>query len=184
MTDPTKGESPMASLSEALERPHARVPVDELDLRILRLLDANSRLSQRRIAQEIDMSAPAVGERIARLERSGVIRSYTVDVDWAALGFPLVVFMPITLLAGADVGDILTTLRALPELEELIVVTGGYDLLARFRLRGHDHLRELLIDPIWQIRGIQRIETFLSIGELVGPTNRSRLLDEPPEPRQ
>jgi DNA-binding Lrp family transcriptional regulator len=64
------------------------------------------------------------------------------------------------------------------------VVTGGYDLLARFRLRGHDHLRELLIDPIWQIRGIQRIETFLSIGELVGPTNRSRLLDEPPEPRQ
>jgi hypothetical protein len=36
----------------------------------------------------------------------------------------------------------------------------------------------------WRIRGIQRIETFLSIGELVGPTNRSRLLDEPPEPRQ
>ena len=113
------------------------------------------------------MSPPAVGDRIARLERVGLVTGYTAVVDWSALGYPGIVYMPIRLAADADVAAIVAALREMPELTELVVVTGSYDLMARFRIRDHEHLQRLLLDRIWPIRGLQRIETFLGLGELV-----------------
>lgn len=110
------------------------------------------------------MSPPAVGERIARLERLGLIRGYTTVLDWAALGYPGVVFLPIRLDTDADVAEITAALRDIPELTELIVATGSYDLVARFRIRDHAHLQQLLLDRVWPSRGLQRIETFLGLG--------------------
>ena len=49
----------------------------------------------------------------------------------------------------------------------LVVVTGSFDMIARFRIRDHAHLQALLLDRIWPIRGLQRIETFLGLGEIV-----------------
>ena len=50
------------------------------------------------------------------------------------------------------------------------VVTGGLDLLVRLRVRDHAHLRELLLTKIFQINGVQRTETFLSLAD-VEPDN-------------
>jgi DNA-binding Lrp family transcriptional regulator len=108
-----------------------------------------------------------VGERIARLERQRVIRGYTTIVDWSALGYPGLVYIPMTLATDAVLSDILTELRGIAELTELVVVTGSYDMIARFRIRDHAHLQALLLDRIWPIRGLQRIETFLGLGEIV-----------------
>ena len=47
-----------------------------------------------------------------------------------------------------------------------MIVTGANDLLARLRVRDHVHLRELLMDHVWRIEGIQRTDTSLSIAEL------------------
>jgi Lrp/AsnC family leucine-responsive transcriptional regulator len=140
--------------------------MDEVDRLLLRKLAGNSRVSQRRLAREVGISPPTIAERLARLERCGVIRGYTVTVDWAAIGYPLVAYIPITVSAGADAGIILSRLCVIPELDELIVVTGRYDLLARFRLRGHTHLRDLLLDQLWHIPGLQRAETLISLGEI------------------
>jgi Lrp/AsnC family transcriptional regulator, leucine-responsive regulatory protein len=46
------------------------------------------------------------------------------------------------------------------------VVTGGLDLLVRLRVRDHTHLRELLLTKIFQISGVQRTETFLSLADV------------------
>jgi len=100
------------------------------------------------------------------LERLGVIRGYTVDIDWAAVGLPVLVYIPMTIAAGSDVRALLDQLRAIPELEELVVVTGGYDFISRFRLRDHAHLQELLLERLYPIPGLRRFETFLSLGEI------------------
>ena len=42
------------------------------------------------------MSPPAVADRLARLERAGAIRGYRVEIDWAALGYPVVVYLAVT----------------------------------------------------------------------------------------
>ena len=156
----------MAGLSKLVKRSTAPVKLDEVDRTLLEELRKDPRVSQRQLAREIGMSAPAVGERIARLERSGVIRGYTIDVDWGALGVPVLVYIPITIAPGADLETVLNDLRQVPELEELTVVTGGYDLIARFRVRDHSHLQETLLDRLYPIQGLQRFETFLSLGEI------------------
>jgi Lrp/AsnC family transcriptional regulator, leucine-responsive regulatory protein len=168
--------SPMSGLADAIERPRPPVPLDDVDRILLRMLAENSRVSQRKLALAVEMSPPAVADRLARLERLGVIRGYTVDVDWSAAGYPIVVYIPMIVSPGADVQVILSRLRQIPELDELIVVTGAYDLLARFRLRDHPHLRELLLDQLWQIAGLQRIETFLSLGQTREEPATARLL--------
>ncbi len=57
------------------------------------------------------------------------------------------------------------------------VVTGGLDLLVRLRVRDHEHLRELLLTDIFQINGVQRTETFLSLAD-INPANFTAALLE------
>lgn len=171
--------SPMAALVGAIDRPHEPITLDATDMALLRALAADSRLSQRALARQVNMSAPAVAERIARLERLGVIRGYSVDVDWDRLGFDVVVFMPIILDSGSDLEPTIESFRQIPELEELMVTTGQYDLLARFRLSGHAHLRELLLDRLWQIPNVKRFETMLTLGSLVTESYTHRVLSMP-----
>jgi Lrp/AsnC family transcriptional regulator, leucine-responsive regulatory protein len=142
------------------------VPVDEVDLALCRVLARDARISHRRLAREVGMSPPAVAERVARLERAQVIRGYTIDIDWAALGYPVTVYLAVTALPGYDLSAVIDELSRVPEIESMSVITGPLDLLVRLRTRGHEHLRELLGRRIWQIPGVQRTETFLGLGDI------------------
>jgi len=85
----TINPAPLAKLAEVSQPPRPEVEVDDFDLALLRALAADARQSQRALARQIEMSPPAVADRLARLERSGVIRGYRADIDWAALGLPV-----------------------------------------------------------------------------------------------
>ena len=63
--------------------------LDELNTRILTELTADPRLRTTELARRLGVSTPTVRERVARLEESGVIRGYRVDIDPAALGRPV-----------------------------------------------------------------------------------------------
>src|SRR5215471_3228257 len=169
--------APLARLTEVASPSAAKVEVDDLDLALLRALADDARQSQRALARAIEMSAPAVADRLARLERGGVIRGYRVDIDWAALGYPMVVYVAVTASAGMDLSEIIKAIRALPEAEDMSVVTGGLDLLVRFRVRDHAHLRGLLLTTIFQIPGVQRTETFLSLADVEPDNFAVALLD-------
>jgi Lrp/AsnC family leucine-responsive transcriptional regulator len=162
--------APLAKLAEVTSAAPPTVEVDDLDLALLHALATDARQSQRALARQVEMSPPAVADRIARLERLGAIRGYRVDVDWAALGYPVVVYIAVTASPGMDLSEIIKAILALPEAADVSVVTGGLDLLVRLRVRDHAHLRELLLTEIFQINGVQRTETFLSLAD-VEPDN-------------
>ena len=161
--------APLASLTEVTAPPVPRIEVDDLDLALLRALATDARQSQRALAQ-IEMSPPAVADRLARLERSGAIRGYRAEIDWEVLGLPVVVYLAVTAGPGTELSEIIRAIRELPEAEHMSVVTGSLDLLVRLRVRDHAHLRELLLTKIFQISGVQRTETFLSLAD-VEPDN-------------
>ena len=50
--------------------------------------------------------------------------------------------------------------------QDVAVITGSMDMLARVRVRDYAHLRQFLLERVWQMPGIQRTETFLSLAEL------------------
>jgi Lrp/AsnC family transcriptional regulator, leucine-responsive regulatory protein len=171
-------DAPLARLTEVVTPSATRVDVDELDLALLRALAVDARRSQRALARVIGMSPPAVADRLGRLERTGVIRGYRADVDWAALGRPVVVYLAVTSGPGTDLSLIIREIRALPEAQQMSVVTGSLDLLVRLRVRDHAHLRELLLTRIFQIPGVQRTETFLSLGDVEPDNFAVALLDQ------
>lgn len=158
--------SALAGLANVVTRSSDPVQLDSVDRALLQLLARDARTSQRQLAKAINMSAPAVGERIAKLERLGVISGYRVAVNWAAIGLPILVYIPMTITPGTELQSLTQALTAVPELEQLSVVTGGYDLIARFRVSDYNHLQEMLLDRLYPISGLQRFETFLSLGEV------------------
>src|SRR5256884_6374888 len=121
----TTSSAPLAKLTEVSTRPTPRAEVDELDLALLRALAVASRQSQRALARAIEMSPPAVADRLARLERTGAIRGYRVDIDWAALGFPVVVYLAVTAGPGMDLSEIIPPIRAMPEAQAMTVSPAG-----------------------------------------------------------
>jgi Lrp/AsnC family leucine-responsive transcriptional regulator len=157
--------------------PRQAPSLDEHDLAILRLLVRDARMSHRAVARDVGMSAPAVGDRIARLERVGLIRGYRADVDHSLLGYALVVYVGVVAVQGGDQPAVVRALRELPEVEDVHVVTGPKDLLVRLRLRDHEHLKTVLFDRIWSLPGIQRTETYISLGQMEPKDSDSALLD-------
>jgi Lrp/AsnC family transcriptional regulator, leucine-responsive regulatory protein len=170
--------APLARLAEIASPSPERVEVDDLDLTLLRALAADARQSQRALARAVGMSPPAIADRLARLERAGAIRGYRVDIDWAALGYPVVVYLAVTAGPGMDLSEIIRAIRALPEAQGMSVVTGAFDLLVRLRVRDHAHLRDMLLNSIFQIPGVQRTETFLSLAEAEPDNSAMALLDQ------
>jgi Lrp/AsnC family leucine-responsive transcriptional regulator len=172
------GGTSLRSIARYAAEPVPPADLDAIDLRLLHMLSLDARQSQRSLARELGMSAPAVGERVARLERSGVIRGYGVRVDWAALGVPTTVLLTITADNGHEQGRIMRELMTIPEVEDVLLVTGDVDMIVRARVRDHTHLRDLLMNRVWQVEGIQRTETALTIAEMPPKNSAADLLAE------
>ena len=175
MTEPA---TPLGQLTEVISPSAQQAETDGLDLALLSALATDARQSQRALARAVGVSPPAVADRLARLERAGVIRGYRVEVDWAALGLPVVVYLAVTAVPGMDLSQVIGAIRRLPEVQDMTVVTGALDLLVRLRVRDHTHLRELLLTRIFQIPGVQRTETFLSLADVEPDNFTAALLDE------
>ena len=168
--------TPLRTIRDHAATPSAPVPLDAVDLRVLRLLSRDARLSQRSLARELHMSAPAIAERIARLERQQVITGYGVRVDWGALGYETTVYLTITAVPGYQLGLIMEELADIAEIDEVLLVTGPFDMLVRMRARDEHHLRDLLLNRIWQIEGIQRTETSITIAQMKPKNTAEELL--------
>jgi Lrp/AsnC family transcriptional regulator for asnA, asnC and gidA len=172
-TDP---RGSLARIRDVAPAASPRAALDDLDLSLLRLLAADGRASHRSLAAALSVSTPTVRERMARLERSGVIAGYGVRVDWAAMGVTESVYLSLTAGSGADVADIMVSLWAIPEVEHIDLVTGDLDLLVRLRVRDNDHLRHLLMNHIWQIEGMQRSSTMTSMATMPAKNHTAELL--------
>ena len=117
--------------------------LDEVNLRILGELQADGRLGLAELGRRIGLSAPAVGERVQRLERAGVIRGYRADLDPAALGFPVSAVVRIRPSPG-QLQRIPEIARETPEVAECQRITGEDCYLLRLHLRSIDDLEDVL----------------------------------------
>ena len=140
--------------------------LDEIDLRILKLLAEDARLSQRALARAIGMSAAAVADRVARLEEAGVIEGYHARISLEALDRSLAVFVGISSIQGKDQRKLAAQLRALPVVESIDIVMGPMDLMVKLRVRDHTHLREVFFEQLLTLPGIHRTESFVSLGSM------------------
>jgi DNA-binding Lrp family transcriptional regulator len=138
--------------------------IDEIDQQIITLLKTDARLSARAVARVIGMSPGAVSERVARLESSGVIKGYHAEVDPIALGFNLKVMIGLQIQQEPSLTDIINALTGIPEVVDVHVVSGQWDLVVIAQVRDGDDLRELVLAKVWQIPGFRHSESMLILG--------------------
>jgi len=97
--------------------------LDEINRKLLQLLHADPRLSMSELARRVEMSAPAVTERVQRLEEAGVIAGYRLDVDPRALGLPMAAFVRIRPMPG-QLTKVADLAQRTPEVVECHRITG------------------------------------------------------------
>jgi Lrp/AsnC family leucine-responsive transcriptional regulator len=117
--------------------------LDAIDRRLISLLVANARSPVAELARTVGMSSPSVADRLRRLEESGVIRRYTLDIDPVALGYTLEAIVRVRPMPG-QLRHVETLLKEIPEFIECDKVTGDDCFVARVVLRNIGHLDKIL----------------------------------------
>lgn len=131
---------------------------DAIDRQILAILRDNGRASHATIAKAVGLSAPAVGERIRKLELSGVILGYRAVLSAEALGLPICAFVAIIPQPRNPAAELVERLIALPEIEELHAVAGTYSYIAKVRVKSTQDL-DAFLDRLWLLKGVERTQT-------------------------
>jgi Lrp/AsnC family leucine-responsive transcriptional regulator len=103
---------------------------DEVNVRLLGELASDARLAVSELARRVGMSAPAVRERVQRLEAAGVIAGYRIELDPESLGFPVTAFVRIRPAPGA-LPKIAALAAELPEVTECYRITGEDCFIAK-----------------------------------------------------
>ncbi len=117
--------------------------LDEINVRLLRELHSDPRISMSALARRVSMSAPAVTERVQRLERAGVITGYRMEVDPAALGMPVSAYVRIKPAPG-QLPKIAALAKEIPEVSECHRITGDDCFLLRVYVPAVDELEVVL----------------------------------------
>jgi Lrp/AsnC family leucine-responsive transcriptional regulator len=118
--------------------------LDELDLRLLEALQRNGRATFAELGSVVGLRAPAVHERVKRLEQRGQIRSYGARLDGKRLGFTLVAFVSCYTSPDCDYDAFVRRLAAVPEICEVHSVAGEESYLCKVVTRSTHHLDDLL----------------------------------------
>lgn len=120
--------------------------LDRVDLRLLALLQANGRISQHDLARSVGLSAPAVSERVRKLEERGVIRRYTAVLDPRPLGGDITAFIAVGINGSRHYAEFRQRVAELPQVQECHSVTGQGSHLLKIRVANTAALERLLAE--------------------------------------
>jgi len=119
--------------------------IDPVNARVLEELQRDPRLTMSELGRRVGMSSPAVTERVRRLEETGVIQGYRLDLNPAALGLPIAVYIRIRPNPG-QLPKIVELAQQVSEVVECHRVTGEDCLVLKVHIPAIDQLDRLLDD--------------------------------------
>ena len=117
--------------------------IDDVDQKILEALAENARISLKELAQAAGLSSPSAAERLRRLEERGIIAAFTIDIDPAALGYPLQAIVRVRPLPG-QLHVVQRIIQETPQFVECDKVTGDDCFIARLVVRSMAELDTIL----------------------------------------
>ncbi len=118
--------------------------LDELDVQLLEALQRNARSTFAELGALVGLKAPAVHDRVKRLEQRGHIRGYSAQLDGKRLGLELVAFVSCYTTPDCRYDDFTRTLSEMPEVCEVHSVAGEETFMCKVVTRSTQHLDDLL----------------------------------------
>lgn len=116
---------------------------DSRNVQILALLQEDPRMSISELARRVGMSAPATRERVQRMEEAGIIKGCYLDIDPAALGYPIAAFIRVRPMPG-KLPKLAELAASLPQVIECHRITGEDCFILKVRLDSLDNLDAIL----------------------------------------
>jgi Lrp/AsnC family leucine-responsive transcriptional regulator len=133
---------------------------DEIDLRILEILQEHGRIPHAKLADQVGLSAPSVIERVKKLEDCGLITGYHASVDARKLGKDVTAFIGVSIGHPRTVNLFEETVALMPDVLECHHVTGEHTVLLKVKTHSTATL-EQVIRTIRLIDGVSRTETMV-----------------------
>lgn len=135
--------------------------MDRMDHDILDFLMNNGRATHEEIGRKLNLSRPAVHQRVKKLEQTGVLRGYKAEVNWSALGLDLdaLIFIKSN---GPRFHEMVQQIMAIaiPEvsIKRVSRVSGEWCLIVEVRTNRPQNINRL-IDALWELEGVKETST-------------------------
>ena len=142
--------------------------LDSIDLKLLKMLQKNAKLTTKELADAVNLTATPVFERLKRLEKQGYIKKYVTILDPEKLNRSMVVFCKVKLKQiNREMADAFTRrIRHIPEVTECYNISGAYDYLLKIRTADMKQYQEFLINKLGDAETVGAIESTFVMGEI------------------
>tara|TARA_A100001015_G_scaffold104754_1_gene116269 strand:- start:634 stop:1104 length:471 start_codon:yes stop_codon:yes gene_type:complete len=144
--------------------------IDKIDLDILKNLSSNAKISFTDLASKILVSPSTVHVRVKKMEDAGIIKNFTININYSILGFTFTAYLGVFLDNSNTYGEVVSKLKLIPQITVIDFTTGPFSIFCKIRSRDSESARDVL-KRIQSIVGIQRTETFLSMDEIINEKN-------------
>ncbi|MFN4081792.1 MAG: Lrp/AsnC family transcriptional regulator [Saprospiraceae bacterium] len=139
--------------------------LDKIDLKILYLLQENSKITNLELSKKVGLSPAPTLERVKKLEINKVILSYHARVSPTALGLHVRTFVLVSLAWKKDraVENFLAKINRIPEITECYIITGEADFLMKVECKDIPTYEQLLFTTLSQIEEVERLKTLVTL---------------------
>lgn len=142
--------------------------LDEIDLSLLRIIQAEGRLTTKEMAQRVNLSATPVFERIKKLEREGYIQKYVAILDAEKLNRGFIVFCSVKLRQmNRDIAhEFIRVIQDIPQVTECYNVSGEFDYLLKIHAPNMKYYQEFIINTLGTIDSLGSIQSAFVMDEV------------------
>lgn len=137
--------------------------IDNLDRKILDLLQLDGRMAYTEIAKKLTISHGTVHQRMARLEELGIIKGTSIIIDYQKIGYDVTTLLGIHLKSAKDQAKVIDRLKAMKEVVEVYYTTGVFALIIKVHNRNIKDFHHFLSDKLQGIPEIQSTESFVCL---------------------
>lgn len=141
--------------------------MDETDIRILEILQENSKISNKKLSEKIGLNPSSTLERVKKLENKEIIKKYTALLNMEKLGFITIAFIQVSLKRHnkQSIEKFIKSLEAIPEIVEFYHIAGRYDYMLKIYVKSNKQLQRFLMEKITSIEIVDKTETMLVFQE-------------------
>jgi Lrp/AsnC family leucine-responsive transcriptional regulator len=142
--------------------------LDRIDLKLLKLLQADGRITNLKLAETVALSPTAVLARTQRLQRDGYILGYEARLNPLKLGRGMMVFVEVLLDRTTPnvFNEFKAAVHVRDEIMECHMVAGGFDYLLKTRMADMAAYREFAGNVLWQLPGVRETRTYAVMEEV------------------
>lgn len=142
--------------------------LDEIDVKILNLLQENAKLSAKELSDYLPLSQTPIYERVKKLEAKGIIKAYVALLSTEHLDKSFLVFLNVTIKDHSSIkrDEFLDAVKNLTEINEFYHTSGAYDFMLKARFSNVKEYREFLVEKVSTIPNISDIDSQIVLEEI------------------